>query len=330
MLYKIPSILVALSLFACSGDTVQAQSGAVPIRIADGSTSRCIDPRSDRLWVTLRRLIVDRSKGFLRKDTSVALILNASVKVQPATPKPISFPLISEATLRGYSEGQVSVPVEYSIVDGLLLNQDEVLYTGTAIEMTILNKRGKTGWGKALQALSETANKLPIPSNPLTQTGTYLLDFANAAVSKDIEDQNSDDKAKSATLALNFDPTGACGGGADSDFESTGTLAILQQLGVRGPGYVPIDQTNEYCWDADLRPAFILKAAPKDSSKECDDPTYEPNYVQVRNNYVAFFVNAVATSSVLGGPASDDDRDLALRRCRANGVDGGDCFGSAQ
>lgn len=318
-------IVAILVLLACSDRSVQAESGAVPIRIADGTMSRCIDPRKDRIWVTLRRLIVDKSKGFLKKEKSVALILNASVKVQPATAKPISFPLISEATLRGYSDGQVSVPIEYAIVDGLLLSQDNALYTGTSIEMTILNKKGRTGWGKALQALSETADKLPIPSNPITQTGSYLLEFANSAVSKDIEDQNSDDKAKSATLALNFDPTGQCAGGDESDFESTGTLAVLQQSGVQGPGYVPINRTNEYCWDADLRPAFILKAAIKEAGKACDDPSYSPIYVQVTNNYVAFFVNAVATSNVLG-TVPEEDRQAALRRCDANGISGGDCF----
>jgi hypothetical protein len=294
--------------------------------VPDGDAVQCINPATDRLWITLRRLIVDKSKGFLREDTSVALLVHASVKVQPATPKPISFPLISEATLRGFTPGQVSVPVEYTIVDGLLLSQEEFLYTGASLEMTILNKSGKTPWGKALQALAETADKLPIPANPLGQTATYLLEFANSAISKEIEDQNTDDKSRSATLALNFDPSGVCSGGADSDFESTGTIAILQESGTRGKGYVPIDQTNSYCWDAAFRPTFALKAAKKNAGQACNDPGYTPTFEQVTNNYIAFVVNAIPTSTVLGAEDIDERIDTALSRCATHGIAAADCL----
>src|SRR5690606_17018156 len=316
--------LTSLCLLGCSTDGV-AQGGAVPVRVPDGDAIQCINPATDRLWITLRRLVVDKSKRFLREDTSVALLVNASVKVQPATPKPITFPLISQATLRGFTPGQVSVPVEYTIVDGLPLSQDEFLYTGAALELTILNKSGRTPWGKALQALAETADKLPIPANPMGQTATYLLEFANSAIAKEIEEQKADDKSRSATLALNFDPSGACAGGADSDFESTGTIAILQESGTRGTGYVPIDQTNSYCWDADFRPTFVLKAAKKNAGRACNDPAYEPEFEQVTNNYIAFVVNAVPISTVLGADDVEERINTALSRCATHGIAAEDC-----
>lgn len=170
--------------------------------------------------------------------------------------------------------GQVSVPIEYTIIDGLQIKQGAVVYTGISLELTLLNKRGRNKWGNALQALSDVTNskKLPIPASPITQAAGYLLDYANTAVTKDLGSENTDDKAKSTALAFNFDPTGKCSGNAGdgSDFERTGTVAIVQSEGSPGEGLVDIKQVNNYCWAAELKPAFILKVAGKDPKSELE------------------------------------------------------------
>jgi hypothetical protein len=312
---RLVCVAVAAVLFS---QVCSAQGGAVPVRIwNDPASSRCINGNSDVVWVTLRRVITDKSKGWLKEDKSIAVMINASVKTQQSD-KPISFPLMAEETLRGFSNGQVSIPIEYTIVNGLRLKQGQTTYSGISLEMTLLNKQGRTKWGNALQALGEVAKKLPVPSNPYSQGASYLLDFANSAVTKDIDAQNNDDKTKSAALALNFDPTGSCnvGGPSGSDFERTGTIAVIQESGTQGDGYVPVNQTNEYCWSAELTPAFVLKAAHKDGSKPCNSADYK--YRQVTNNYVGFFVNAITSTGKLGGASAD--RKDAIKRCEAHGL----------
>ena len=322
------SIIVIIAT-ACTNNETLAQGGAVPIRIAveDGGERVCINPHEDMIWLTLRRVITNKSKGWLKKDKAVGVCINASVKTIPKTPQPISFPLLTDVRLQGFSNGQVSVPIEYTIVDGLRLRQDDVIYTSVGLELMLLNKQGRTGWGKALQALAEVSKNLPIPSTPVTQASSYLLKFANTAISKEIEAQNSDDKAKSGLLAINFDPTGRCAGGAGSDFETTGTIAVLQESGIEGSGYIPISQTNEYCWKAELRPAFVLHAVKKTADLACSDASYQDGFKQVTNNYTAFFLNAVPVTGVLAG-ASEEAREAAYARCEANGVEASDCFGS--
>jgi hypothetical protein len=306
-----------------------AVGGAVPVRIplSDGSKPRCIDSSKDKIWFTLRRVVTTRSRHWFTQDNSVAAIVTATVKTDPQPAKPILFPLMTEATLRDFAMGQISVPIEYTIVDGLNLKQGNVTYTGIGIEVTLLNRRGKNAWGSALAALDEITKKLPIPASPFTQSATYLMDFANSAVTKDLDGQQSDDKVKSAALALNFDPTGSCAGpGQDgSDFETTGTIAVLQEGGLAGPGYVEISRTNEYCWSAELRPAFVLSAAPKVSGVACTDSRYKDRYKQVTNNYVGFFLNAIGSTRVLGA-APARDREDSLNRCIANGIDRAQCL----
>ena len=310
-------------LIAPATTLAQNQTGGVIVRVPDSASSRCINGKTDVIWLTLRRVVTNRSESWFTKDRSVALLVNALVRTYPQAPKAISFPLITDTTLRGYAIGQVSLPIEYTIVDTLPLKEGSYRYSGLEIDLTLLNKQSANGWGRALQALADVSKKLPIPSNPITQSATYLLDFTNAAITKDLEAQNADDKAKSAVLALNFDPTGRCAG--VQDFERTGTIAVLQSAGVIGPNLIPIDQTDQYCWTADLQPDFILKAAPKGSTS-CDDQNTARDYVQVTNNYSAFVLSALPSGKVLGA-TSIEDRKNALRRCEANGLPSSACIG---
>ena len=297
--------------------------GAVIVRIPDGVNPVCINGSKDAVWLTMRRLVTDSSSGWLTKDQTVALLMNTTVKAktqdQPA--KAISFPLMTEIRIEKYSNGQISVPIEYTLVDGLRLNESSIRYTGLQVELTLINKKGKNKWGSALEALSEVSKKLPIPSNPYAQSAGYLLDFTNSAVAKDIKAQETDDKRRSAALALNFDPTGACAGAGG--FETTGTVAVVQATGAPGADLISIDTVNSHCWSADLRPSFVLKAAPMvgGSCTGLAPAAYRP----VSNHYLGFFVNAVPAENVLAGP---DDRKIrdALRRCEVNGVSRKNCL----
>lgn len=317
--------LVVLLLLPASPCLAQSGGGAVPIRIPDGVGTRCINGGNDRIWLTLRRVITNKTSGWFTEDKSVATLLNAQVRADPESR--IAFPLMTETTIANFPNGQVSVPLEYTLVSGLNLAQTGVKYTGLNVDVTLLNKRGKNKWGNALNALKEITQKLPIPASPVTQAASYLMDFANNAVTKDIDGQAMNDKVKSGTLALNFDPTGSCRGSAPdgSDFETTGTIAIVQGDGVPGPDFVDIGKSNDYCWSAELRPAFIVKAAPKEGTRPCTDASYATKARQISNNYVAFFLNARAvTPSLRELRAADWTQSMA--RCAANGVAAEECL----
>lgn len=302
------------------------QGGAVIVRIPDGAQSRCIGAAQDRIWLTLRRAIIDKKGGWLTTDASVSVLVRAQMRVSSG--RPLTFPLMAEANVAAYSEGQVSVPIEYTFIDGFPLKQDGVTYSGASIDMTIFNQRAKSTWGSALTALSEVAKKLPLPVGPITQSVTYLMDFATAALDKDTKKVDLNDQAKSATVSLNFDPTGVCTAG---DFEKTGTLAVLQDSAAQNPGVVRVADADSYCWSAQLTPAFILKAAPKDSAFACaNEAHYAPAYRQVANNYVGLVLNAIRARAGTAGPtggAPDVDAANALRRCEANGIPQEQCVG---
>jgi hypothetical protein len=292
----------ALCCLCCYGQN----NGGVPVRVADFN-AECINSSTDQVWLTLYRIIETKQKGFFTSENQAEVVVTVNVQSDPDPAKPLTFPLSKKVNVRAYSAGQVSLPVEYTLVSGLKLSQKSgttnITYTGFNVDATLVNLKSKNGLGGALAALSTITggNKLPIPSSPYTQAASYLLDFANQAITNDINDKNGDDKYSTASLSFNFDPQGKCGA-TGQGFETTGTKAILMADGEAGDGYVPIDQTGSYCWSADILPSFVLKASKNVPGKPCSDPSYAAASKPVTNNYLAFFLQKRTISGTLGSP----------------------------
>jgi hypothetical protein len=304
-------IIGALAILVLTGVTGCAQevrnSGGVPVRIPAGPNPECINRKTDQIWLTLYRVIETKKNGFFTSENQAEIILQVQAQSKPQSGQPLSFPLSTRVNTRPYSEGQVSLPVEYTAINGLDLTQKDksnnsIEYTNLSINTTLVNIRSRNGLGVALQALTDItgSNKLPIPDNPYSLAANYLLGFANRAVQADIDDKNSDDKYPTSSLTLNFSNGASCSGTGPSGagFESTGTKAILMSEGERGDGYVPIDQVNNYCWTAELTPSFVLKAAKAIAGKPCGDPSYVATmYKQVTNNFIAYFLQKQLTAA---------------------------------
>jgi len=295
-------------------------NGGVPIRIPNSPDAKCINSSTDQVWLTLYRIVESKKKGFLTRETEAEIVLNVKVQAKPQPPQPLSFPLSNTVEIGPYSVGQVSIPVEYTLVSGLNLKQTgtdgkSVLYTGFGVDETIVNLRSANGLGSAIQALSDaTGNKkLPIPDTPYTQAFGYILDFASKAIQSDIQKTKDKDKYATASLALNFSDSSACDGNGPTGqgFEKTGTKAILMADGKPGDAYVPIEEVGSYCWSADITPSFILKAAKKVPNKDCSDSSYSSLYKQVSNDYVAFFLQKQTIETGHLGPNKIQDDDIA-------------------
>ena len=317
-------ILTVMALVFHLPDLASAQSGGRIVRIQDGTNSRCIDPSTDSLWLSIRRVITQRDTGWFSDDTSTVILAKAAVIAHPDPGKPIVYPLMSEVGVAAYDEGQVSLPVEYGVVDRLELNQIDHQYTGLSVELTLLNIRDRTPLGNALSALRTVASKLP--ASPVGQAAGYLIDFANSAVDRDVEDHDADDKAVSATLRLSFAPNGQCAGDGSDAFESTGTIAVIQSTGIPGDGLVPVgDAGGRYCWRANTVYTFDLEAAPERGGVPCDDPSYE--YRPVTNDYVGFILNAMpANFDRLSASGQRPYAAEAYARCDAHRIPGDECL----
>ena len=138
----------------------QVNNGGVPVRIPNAPDAKCINASTDEVWLTLYRIIESKKKGFLTRETEAEIILTVKVQAKPQPPQPLSFPLSNTVEIAAYSVGQVSIPVEYTLVSGLNLKQTgtdgkAVTYTGFAVDETLVNLRSANGLGATLQALAD-------------------------------------------------------------------------------------------------------------------------------------------------------------------------------
>jgi len=307
------AVICVVLVASMSGALYAQQQGGVPVRIDNEPDSKCINSATDKVWLTLYRVIESKKNGFFSKENQAEIVITVKVQSDPQAPQALSFPLSTKVNIRPYGNGQISLPVEYTLVSGLNLQQtssgNAVNYTGFSVDTTLVNIKSKGGLGSAIDALSSItgSNKLPIPDNPYSQAANYLLGFASKAIQNDIDDKNSDDKLSTATLSMNFSSDSSCtaGGVNGQGFESTGTKAILMASGVPGDTLIPIDQTEQYCWAADVKPTFVLKAAKSVAGKACGDPSYNSLYKPVSNDYLAFFLQKQTKAPAhLGGGAN--------------------------
>lgn len=318
-----PTIVAISVLWTCGA--AFAQTGGKIVRVDDaGVAERCIDPYKDKVWLTLRGLTATKSQGWFTKDKDVSVIINARVQTDPPPPTPISFPLMSIAKFGEGPNGQVSVPIEYSIVSGLVMRQDQIVYTGIGVEITLVNLMDRSKLGSALQALDTITSsaKLPIPAAPYVQAVTYLTGFANSAVQKDIDAQKND-KAVAGAMQFNFDPSGECVSG---DFEKTGTKAIISSTGnASDPGYVNLNNIDQYCFRANLRPSFSLKTALRTSEQDCSK-LRDTDFKSVSNNYIGLYLNKQAVGKGLGpSSVANRDRSESIKRCEVHGFERSAC-----
>jgi hypothetical protein len=330
---RVLSVLTILVLAVATAGAEEGvrNSGGVPVRIPNGPNAECINRSTDQIWFTLYRVVETKTSGFFNKENQAQIVLQVQLQSKPQSGQPLSFPLSTKINIRPYSKGQVSLPVEYTLINGLdLTKKDEsnksVEYTNLSVNTTLVNVKSRNGLGVALQALSDItgSNKLPIPDNPYTAAATYLMGVANKAVQADIDDKNADDKYPSSSLALNFSNNPSCSGTGPNGagFETTGTKAVLMAEGEQGDGYVPIDQVNNYCWTAELTPSFVLKAARIIDGKPCGDPSYNKSYKQVTNNFIAYFLQRQSKAGTPPGFAPELLRQLSdnERLCELLGV----------
>ena len=299
LLLMLPVFLGIAPILAQSTVPQHRFNGGVPVRIPDAPMPRCINGSTDQVWLTLYRVVMTKKSGWFTASNEAEIVVTVQVKTKPQSAQNLSYPLSSKVNIRDYDTGQTSLPVEYNLINGLGLKQKDadghdVFYTGLGVDTTVISLKSQGSLGATLSALAQLtgSKKLPIPDTPYTQAAGYLLDFANAAVNNEINNQNADDKYTTASLALNFDPEGICHepGPDGQGFESTGTKAILMAEGITGAGYVQIEAAGDYCWTAETTPVFVLKAAKKLADKPCADRSYAALYKAVTNNYVAYFL----------------------------------------
>lgn len=289
---RIMAVVMILIFCSLTNRVFAANSdGAVVVRIPDGAASRCINASTDQVWLSMRRVILEKKVRHLTNEKYAGVVVNTTISGDTGTKTAkIAFPRMVEARIEDYAPGHgISIPVEFGLLEGFRLSHSFAKYSNIDFDINVIKGLERNGWGKALNALVEITKKLPIPANPFTEGFQFFADYANSVVDASIQERETGN-LKQSVIHLSFSPDGQC---KKQAFESTGTIAIIfAASGTENDGFVDIGKINntEYCWAAEIRPAFSVKFGKRSKNGKCVATT------AIRNDYYGFYLNAIPKS----------------------------------
>jgi hypothetical protein len=280
---------VALIVAVMAGSPAYSQSGySPPIRIPTPTSPRCINASTDKVTITLRRLVTQKYGGFFTQDNkagiTVLATLNAGGNDTPKTPS------VNQVEVKEEKKGQVSLPLEYPVADLLVLKQGDKVTKNVQLDLFMARTRGTNTFGDVLDVASKVLAKLPIPSNPYTSGAGKFLDFANQSIQSQTGDKGAIVFA-SLTLPFLDQEQGDINACMNDGFQTTGAIAVFRSTGAAGVSLLPVTNlSQQYCFRYTSEFTYELQYAGKPQAG-CTN-LQASAWQEVPNDYVMLIISA--------------------------------------
>lgn len=290
---KIPDFAILLVFFAITSTAASASGsnpqGSVIVRIDDGAgNGRCIGS-SDRLTVTLRRVILEKNSHWLGliEDKELGVTLTTTVNgTSSEDVKTASFAKVVKEQVEQFSSGQISLAQEQSLLNKFALINGQSSFSVIDLEVGIVKTSGKSTGAKILLGAVGATKNLSLPVNPFASAYGVATTYVTSVFEPLLDQAAEDKEAVSHHIVMNINAANCAG-----DDEKTGTKAIVDAAKDSSqPGYINTEKINSYCFKAELKPAFVLKFSPLPNNGSCDQAS---DFTELRNSYLAFYVNAL-------------------------------------
>lgn len=149
---------IGLGIFALTYlmvPVVHAAEGAVVVRLDDGQTSRCINTSTDQVWLSMRRVVLNKKAGLLTEDKYAGIVVTTTISGNTgARTAKVTFPRMIEADMERYAFGDgIAIPVEFALLEGLQLKNGNDKYTNVSFDFNVVKSKQRNAWGQALNSL---------------------------------------------------------------------------------------------------------------------------------------------------------------------------------
>lgn len=290
--------VLAILFFICTAQAAIADVGEI-VRIPTPVSPRCIDS-NDRVTMTLRRIVTQKTSGFFTSDNQAGVAVIATLNAD-GTP-PAKVPSVNLISISDAGTGQVILPLEYPIASQLPLSTsspNSLTTKNMQLDLYLEKTRGSNTFGQIITTAGQVLGKLSIPANPFSTAGNQILDFANQIITNETSGAGAEEMA-SVTLQFSAVPImdiTQCG-----DFEQTGAIAIIAPTGGRYALRLG-NLSTQYCWRYVTDNTYEVQYAAKPAGTMCKDVA-DASYQEVPNDYVMLVISAISTTSTGGGGAA--------------------------
>jgi hypothetical protein len=279
--------LVAGVSVGASASALPKLEGSIVARIDDNAgTGSCIES-TDKLTVTLRRVILEKKSSWfgLIQDTNFGITFTTTVDgTSGGDTKSASFVKVVQQPVSQFGTGQISLGQEESLLSKYPLTSNGNEFSVVQINVGIVRTKGKSVAANILLSAVGATKSLSLPANPFTSEYTLATSYINSFFAPLLNQAAQDKEAIADNITMNINA-----GNCSKDDEKTGTKAIVEASSA--PNSVDTANPDKYCFAADLQPVFVLKSAPKPAGGNCQAAT---GFSAVQNSYIAFYVNSVS------------------------------------
>jgi len=296
------------------------------VRVDETTGSHCINAKTERVTVFVRRVFVEKRGGLFTEDNKAGVLVRVQLGAkntagQGQTDPTVQIPSVNMISVKDAANGRVSLALEYAVASDFELTQDKNVTTTMDLFINLARTRSRNSFGEALDLAGSALQLVTLPSNPFVQMGSKFLKFANDTVNSSI---NSNSTEEIAHIASKFKqgPEPSLDRCKANGNERTGVLAALRSTGASGQPLIPMTNTDrDYCFKYSSGTTFELLAAKRQADGSCPAAT---SFSAVMNDYVMLLMNAELLESAGKGLATPEARRLtqeAMNRCTTLGLD---------
>jgi hypothetical protein len=249
---KLTTLFLCMNITPCIGYT---SGGGTIIPIKTDSTKTFNDPNKT-ISIYLDKSVWNKDSDLFTRDKEIAITAKLEInsikdngeKATVLSTRAYTFDIAKT------SKGQMEIPLrKLPILEQCNICGEDYQITSIVVHLFITKKKEGSSFSKALQAIIAVSRKMPVQSNPYTESLSKFGDIFNQIADAALQEA---DTAPLASFGLVLD-----GYHANGNPDHAGTYAVI------------FDGRKEHfvsCFDADTSPA--IKSAPINLSQFNNDP----------------------------------------------------------
>lgn len=323
-----------------AADANGVDQGAIIMRIADDS-GVCINRTTDSVTLGMVDFVTSKDATWFTEQQDATLTttitLNGANTVNGATtPANTAIASSIKTALSSFSDNQPAhIAYQANFLELYQLKRASSQISSISFKIDLIKDSGDSPAVSILKNMSSAIGALPLPTSPFTEGYSVATKYVSSVFGPVLSDaEQAQDTFGGQQITFNFGNVSSNCGPTD---EKTGTVLIVYSAGNQSaPGYIDIGNISQYCSPKiSLTPTFNIQIKATSDSGGCTDSS---GYVQMQNQYIAFYLSAETSS---GGAAAGAARAQAFnpnsrtaqlnadaaRRCQLLGLNPARCQG---
>ena len=207
-------IIVGLLVLPSFASALANDQGIERVVLDDGRQRHCIDANEDRISVWLDRLVVDKSKSWLKEDTTVDIVVDGRMQKRDTNEQitSASSPVKFTANISEYAAGTVVVPSQIRFLSRFKLGRGNHITDLLELDFSFINRTDPTALSRVVSSLPDAAQGLPLPPTPYTEVFQQATETIGKMLGSFLTDEdNADDVSREGRISMEFNDTGLCG-----------------------------------------------------------------------------------------------------------------------